>query len=128
MKFLCLACGDRKDWKALSKEEQDELLKQDEVLRKRGSLMAAVQKNVVTGVPGMASQTPLTALSNVPLAGSSIIDAASHIRFVSGFFVRHSLSWTTSWHSRLGSITCDGDRKLASKFHLPFRNIGNFRN
>jgi hypothetical protein len=48
MKFLCLAYGDEKDWKALSKEEQDELLKQDEVIRKRGALMAAVQSDVAT--------------------------------------------------------------------------------
>ena len=47
MKFLCLAYGDAKDWNALSKEKQDELLKQDEVLRKKGTLMAAVQTKVV---------------------------------------------------------------------------------
>jgi hypothetical protein len=42
MKFFCLAYGDAKDWRDLSKEQQDELLMQDEVLRKRGALMAAV--------------------------------------------------------------------------------------
>ena len=35
MKFLCLADGDAKDWNALSKKEQDELLEQDQVLRRR---------------------------------------------------------------------------------------------
>ncbi|MGI8899046.1 MAG: hypothetical protein ACR2IB_11715 [Pyrinomonadaceae bacterium] len=40
MKYLCLAYGDEKDWKVLSKSEQDELLAQDQVLiagRLRGS-------------------------------------------------------------------------------------------
>jgi hypothetical protein len=80
MKFLCLAYGDEKDWKALSKEQKDELLKQDEILRKRGTLMAAVQTDVVTvsawdGEP--CSMVGSFANSNVPLAGFSIIDAAS---------------------------------------------------
>ena len=90
MKFLCLAYGDAKDWKALSEEEQDELLKQDEALRKRGSLMAAVQTTVVTvrawdGKPNVTDSA--FADSNVPLAGFSIIDAASVndvIRLVAG--------------------------------------------
>jgi hypothetical protein len=42
MKYLCLAYGDEKDWKALSKGEQDELLAQDEVLRKRGDFVAPI--------------------------------------------------------------------------------------
>jgi hypothetical protein len=29
MKFLCLAYGDEKDWKALSKEDQAALLRED---------------------------------------------------------------------------------------------------
>jgi hypothetical protein len=29
MKFLCLAYGDEKDWKALSKEDQVALLRED---------------------------------------------------------------------------------------------------
>lgn len=40
MKFLCLAYGDEKAWKALSKEEQHALLSQGEVVRKHGALMA----------------------------------------------------------------------------------------
>jgi hypothetical protein len=80
MKFLCLAYGDEKDWKALSKEEQDELLKQDEVIRKRGALMAAVQSDVATvrawdGMPNASDGA--FADSGVPLAGFSIIDADS---------------------------------------------------
>jgi hypothetical protein len=43
MKFLCLAYGSEKDWNSLNKSEQDTLLAQDEVLRKRGTLMAAVR-------------------------------------------------------------------------------------
>jgi hypothetical protein len=34
MKFLCLAYGDEKDWNVLTKKEQDEMLAQDEVVRK----------------------------------------------------------------------------------------------
>jgi hypothetical protein len=80
MKFLCLAYGDGKDWKALSKQEQDELLAQDDVLRKRGALMAAVEANVVTvtawdGKPIVTER----AFSDLyaPLAGFSVIEAAS---------------------------------------------------
>jgi hypothetical protein len=40
MKYLCLAYGDEKDWNALTKSEQDDLLAQDEVIRERGALMA----------------------------------------------------------------------------------------
>jgi hypothetical protein len=35
MKFLCLAYGAEKDWKALTTGEQTELLAQDEVIRRR---------------------------------------------------------------------------------------------
>ena len=51
MKFLCLAYGAEKDWKALTKDEQDALLAQDDVLRKRGALMAAVAPEVVVHGP-----------------------------------------------------------------------------
>jgi hypothetical protein len=34
MKYLCLAYGDEKDWKVLTKREQGALLAQDEALRK----------------------------------------------------------------------------------------------
>jgi hypothetical protein len=80
MKFLCLAYGDSKDWNALSREQQNEFLRQDEALRRRGALMAAVQPDVVTvsawnGVPQTANGS--FAESNIPLAGFSVIEANS---------------------------------------------------
>ena len=48
MQFLCLAYGAEKDWLALTKDQQTEYLAQDEVLRKRGATMAAVQTSVTT--------------------------------------------------------------------------------
>jgi hypothetical protein len=79
MKYLCLAYGAEKDWKELTKEEQDSLLAQDEALRKRGVLMAAVQTKVTTvrawdGEP--TATNGVFADSEVPLAGFSIIEAA----------------------------------------------------
>lgn len=78
MKYLCLAYGDEKDWQELSKAEQDELLKQDEVLRQRGDLVAAVDQSATTvrawdGVPEATRGG--FAESRVPLAGFAIIDA-----------------------------------------------------
>ena len=78
MKFLCLAYGAEKDWKALPKAEQDVLLAQDEVLRERGALMAAVEPVVTTvtawsGTPNITANT--FARSSVPLAGFSVIEA-----------------------------------------------------
>ncbi len=80
MKFLCLAYGDAKDWQALTKKEQDEMLAQDEALRKRGTLMAAVQPHVVKvrawdGKPDVTEGS--FAHSSVPLAGFSVVDAAN---------------------------------------------------
>jgi hypothetical protein len=80
MKFLCLAYGDENDWKALSKQEQDELLAQDEILRKRGAQMGAVRTEVVTvtawdGKPHRVDGA--FAQSSVPLAGFSVIEAAN---------------------------------------------------
>jgi len=78
MKFLCLAYGAEPDWLALSKQEQDELLAQDDVLRSRGSLVAAVEQNVTTvrawdGTPSLSNEpfAPLPA----PLAGFGVIAA-----------------------------------------------------
>ncbi|MGH8321359.1 MAG: YciI family protein [Gammaproteobacteria bacterium] len=78
MKYLCLAYGAEKDWTALSKSEQDALLAQDEVLRKRGALMAAVESKVTTvrawdGKPSVTEGA--FAHISVPLAGFSIIEA-----------------------------------------------------
>ncbi len=80
MKYLCLAYGAEKDWLALSKSEQDALLAQDEVLRKRGALMAAVQTRVTSvrawdGIPSTSDGA--LASGSAPLAGFSIIEAAN---------------------------------------------------
>lgn len=42
MKFLCLPYGEEKDWQALSKDDQDELMGHDEVLRRRGDRVESV--------------------------------------------------------------------------------------
>ena len=90
MKYLCLAYGDEKDWNVLTKKEQDEMLAQDEVVRKRGALMAAVQTTTTTvrawdGKP--INTNGAFADSKAPLAGFSIIEAADLdevIRLVAG--------------------------------------------
>jgi len=77
MRFLCLAYGDERDWVALSKEEQDEVLAQDEVLRRRGDLVAAVGEGVtVRAWDGTPSTTagPIQA-GDLPLAGFSVVEA-----------------------------------------------------
>jgi hypothetical protein len=79
MKFLVLAYGAEEDWKKLSKEEQDALLAQDEVLRRRGALVAAVEQAPVTvcawdGTPDV-TRGPF-AEARAPLAGFGVIDAA----------------------------------------------------
>jgi len=78
MKYLCLAYGDENEWKQLTKAEQEQLLKQDEVLRQRGDLVAAVDSSAKTvrawdGVPETTDGG--FAESKVPLAGFSIIEA-----------------------------------------------------
>jgi len=79
MKYLCLAYGSEKDWKALTEDEQSTLLAQDDVLRERGDLVAAVGLEVMTvrawdGTPVTSEGSP--AGSPLPLAGFGIIDAA----------------------------------------------------
>jgi hypothetical protein len=79
MKYLCLAYGSEKDWKALTKSEQDALLAKDEVLRQRGDFLAAVEPAATTvrawdGTP-TTTDGPF-AHSPVPLAGFCIIEAA----------------------------------------------------
>lgn len=78
MKYLCLAYGDEKDWHQLSKADQHALLAQDDVLRQRGDLVAAVEPTATTvrawdGVP--KATTGGFTESRVPLAGFSIIEA-----------------------------------------------------
>lgn len=77
MKYLCLAYGDEKDWGVLSKSEQDELLAQDEVLRKRGDFVAAVRPATTVQAPNgkVVTMDGPFANAKVPLAGFSIIDA-----------------------------------------------------
>lgn len=78
MKFLCLAFGAGEDWCALTKREQEALLAQDEVIRNRGALMAAVKTNVVTvrAWNGAAEVTEGgVAELHAPLAGFSVIEA-----------------------------------------------------
>jgi hypothetical protein len=79
MKFLCLAYGDEKDWKALTTEQQNELLAADEKLRQRGALIGAVRPDVTTvrawdGVPATSNESVTG--SALPLAGFSVIEAA----------------------------------------------------
>jgi hypothetical protein len=78
MKYLCLAYGAEKDWRALSPAEQAALLAEDEKLRRRGALMAAVETTVTTvrawdGTP-VTAPGPFAAPA-LPLAGFSIIEA-----------------------------------------------------
>jgi hypothetical protein len=78
MKYLCLAYGSEKDWKKLDKQEQNELLAQDDVIRRRGDLVAAVETHATIvrawdGTPKTVGGT--FADSEVPLAGFSIIEA-----------------------------------------------------
>jgi hypothetical protein len=78
MKYLCLAYGDEEDWKKLTRSEQDKLLAQDQVVRDRGNLVAAVGREVITvtaraGEPDVQWQE--FADLPQPLAGFSIIEA-----------------------------------------------------
>lgn len=90
MRYLVLAYGHERDWQALSKREQDELLSQDEVLRNRGDLVAALEASATTvrawdGAP-LATQGPFS-VSPLPLAGFGIIEAADldeAVRLVAG--------------------------------------------
>ncbi len=90
MKYLVLAYGHERDWQALSKREQDELLAQDQVLRDRGDLVAALDARATTvrawdGAP-LASEGPFS-VSPLPLAGFGIVEAADleeAVRLVAG--------------------------------------------
>ena len=80
MKFLCLAYGGEADWKELSKQEQTDVLAQDDVLKKRGDYLAAVQTNLttVTNWNGdLKTNEESFARPALPLAGFSIIEANS---------------------------------------------------
>ncbi len=77
MKFLVLAYGDAKDWTALSKEQQAELLAQDEHLRARGDLVCAVAPPTVVrawdGAP-LTTSGPMVE-AHPPLVGFGLIEA-----------------------------------------------------
>jgi hypothetical protein len=77
MKFLCLAYGDEKDWMALSKAQQDELLAQDDQLRARGDVVEAVSPaSTVRAWEGRTSiSTGPFAHGVAPLAGFALIEA-----------------------------------------------------
>jgi len=80
LKFLVLAYGTEEHWNALPESEQNVLLAQDEVLRKRGDVVAAVQVAVTTvrawdGTPTTTDSA--FAASSAPLAGFGIIDATN---------------------------------------------------
>lgn len=77
MKYLILAYGSEKDWHALSRDEQQSLLAQDEVLRNRGSLVAAVENavTVVRAWDGTPTTTNQPLAHEPPLAGFGIIEA-----------------------------------------------------
>jgi hypothetical protein len=77
MRFLCLAYGDGKDWEALSDDERAASSAADEVLRRRGDMLAVVE-NVTTvrawdGVPSLTDGPFAT--GDAPLVGFSLIDA-----------------------------------------------------
>jgi len=78
MKFLCLAYGDEDGWNTLSEQEKRDALAQDAVIRKRGSLMAAVQETV-SSVRNWDGNLEIHAGPSVqrelPLAGFSVIEA-----------------------------------------------------
>lgn len=78
MKFLCLAYGAERDWKALSKKRQTELLAADEVLRERGDQVAPVSLEVTRVRGDDRVTTPDQAMGpTLPLAGFGIIEADS---------------------------------------------------
>jgi hypothetical protein len=77
MKFLCLAYGAEKDWKALTSDKQAELLAQDERIRARGDLTFAVSLPTCVrawhGTPETTEGPFLRA--ELPLAGFDLIEA-----------------------------------------------------
>jgi hypothetical protein len=79
MKFLCLAFGSEADWNALSKPQQDALLAQDEVLRQRGDVVAALAPEATTVRAWDGSPSVTDGSFNagaLPLVGFGIIEAA----------------------------------------------------
>lgn len=79
VKFLCLAYGNEADWNALSPEEQQELLRADDVQRKRGDLVAAVgEPTIVQSWEGADHpRNEPFAKGAAGLAGFSVVEADS---------------------------------------------------
>jgi hypothetical protein len=80
MKFLCLAYGNEDGWNTLTEQEKAEVLAQDERLKNRGDVLAAVQPTVttITNWNGklLRQPHPYSPLS-LPLAGFSVVEASS---------------------------------------------------
>jgi len=77
MRYLCLAYGDGKDFELLSKSEQEKLFEQDELIRKRGGLMATVRPaTTVHSANGkVVTRAGPFAVGTAPFVGFSFIDA-----------------------------------------------------
>jgi hypothetical protein len=77
MKYLCLAYGDGKDFQLLSRSEREKVFDQDELIRKRGGVMATVRPaTTVQSASGKVITKPGPfAVGRVPLVGFSFIDA-----------------------------------------------------
>jgi hypothetical protein len=78
MKYLCLAYGNEEDWNELGSLVQSGLLAQDELLRKRGDVVAAVNEKTTIvkawdGVPETTDKA--SSQAHIPLTGFYIIEA-----------------------------------------------------
>ncbi|MGB8626967.1 MAG: YciI family protein, partial [Candidatus Cybelea sp.] len=79
MKYLCLAYGAAEDWKKLNRSEQETLLAQDDFLRSRGDVVAALGSAATTVRAWYGDPVTTTAVfssSTLPLVGFGIIEAA----------------------------------------------------
>jgi len=77
MRFLCLAYGNERDWLALSEDRRAELIAGDDVLRRRGALVAVLGDPTVVRAWDGAPETSAEAFApgDAPLVGFSLIDA-----------------------------------------------------
>ena len=78
MKFLCLAYGSAEDWEKLTEQDQQSFLAQDDVLRKRGDIVNAVEPAVTTVTnhdEKLCTKNEPFAITKRPLAGFSNIEA-----------------------------------------------------
>jgi hypothetical protein len=79
MKFLCLAYGNEEHWNEIPKEEQDALLAQDEAIRRRGDLVASVDKAITVRIVSGRVTSVRGSFANprAPLVGFYLIEAAT---------------------------------------------------